>query len=172
MTRMLALVLVVSAVAAQAQSAADEPGYALVMATTAAPALLFDVLIAKNLFEDGTVRKGFAINAAIFGGVATTLGAILASTFWGDTRVKPIWVPLAFSLAAIGLGTVMMGIWGLLHQRGAVAPAADPLPSDPDPGPFTPPPPPLPEEIPLLRLMPLLGVSERGAMLFGVSGSL
>ena len=170
MIRILALVLIAST--ARAQSAADEPGYVLVLASTAAPALLFDALMAKNLFDDGTVRKGFAINGIAFGAVAMTMGALLALTFWGDTRVKPIWTPLAVGLAVVGVGTAVMGIWGLVHVRKEAPREPAPLPVDGEEVPWTPTPPPLPNESPQMRLTPLFGVSRTGAVLFGLGGTL
>ena len=141
--------------------------------TTAAPALAFDALIAQNLFSDGTVRKGFSINAAVFGAIAATIGVGLSLMFWGDTRVKPIWTSLGVGCAVVGVGTAVMGVWGMLHVRRPPE-VQEVLPSDPPPGevPFTPSAPPLPEEIPLIRVSPLFGVSPSGGLLFGLSGTL
>lgn len=174
MIRTLALVVLVAAGSVRAQTGNDEAAMAILLTATSAPALLFDVLIAKNLFDDGTVRKGLSINACIFGAIATTAGVGFTAALWGDTRTKPIWTPLGASLAIVGVGTVVLAIWGMLHVRRP-AEAIEVLPGDPAPGPFTPSPPPpspLPEEIPLIRVMPLFGVSPSGALLFGVSGTL
>lgn len=139
-------VVLLLALPVSAQSAADEPGYVAVLSAITVPAVVFDLLVAGGLFRDGFARKGSAINAVSFGGVAFTIGAILALTFVGDTRVKGIWTSLAAGASIIGLGSGVLGIWGMLHG--------------PPPEP-TPPP-----------LVPAVVVSPSGTPTFGLSGAL
>ena len=172
MNRALALAVVALALSAHAQGSSSEPGYVLVLATTAAPALIFDIIVAKNLLDDGMVRKGYAVNTVIFGLIATTIGGGLALMFWGDTRVKPFWMPIGVGLAVIGLGSAVLGAWGMFHVR---RPPEEVLPADPPPGdfvPLAPSAPALPDEIPLIRVTPLFGVTPSGSLLFGLSGTL
>ena len=171
------IALVFIATSAHAQTAADEPAYALVMATTAAPALIFDILVSTQLIQEGTVRRGWAINSIAFGGVATTIGVLLAATFWGDTRVKPIWTPLSVGLATVGVGSIVLGIWGLVHPRAVPVPVPQkaPLPQripggDDDYVPLTPPP--LPNDAQSISVTPLFGFSPRGDLFFGLDGTL
>jgi hypothetical protein len=174
MTRTIAMLGLLLALPASAQSASDEPGYALAMIVAVSPALVFDSLVINHLLKDGTVRKGFAMNAVIFGGVAATIGVMLALTFWGDTRVKPIWTPLGVGVAVVGAGSSMLGVWGLLHKR----PEAEVLqPVEPSieqaPDQLTPSAPPLvPAEIPMLRIFPSFGFTRSGAVTFGLTGAM
>src|SRR5688572_22998976 len=106
-------VLLTAPLTARAQSSIGTPeGYAFGLVLTASPAILFDIFMIKNVMEDGVVRKGFAINGIIFGGIATLLGGLAGYTLVTDVRVKQPWGALFIGMGTIGLGTVVLGVWG------------------------------------------------------------
>jgi len=163
----LALIVLLAPALGHAQSAADEPGYAIVLATTAAPALLFDLLMAGGLLgTEGVVRKGFAINGLVFGSIATVIGSGLTALFITDTRVKPIWTPLGASLGVVGVTTLVVALYSLIRAR-PVAPPTDRV-RLPDSIPIAPSKPPPSPDLPQL----LFGVSPGGGVFFGLSGRL
>ena len=170
---LIAILLSAVPMKARAQGTGAEPGYALVLFTPLAPAVAFDLLLISNLVTRGTVRKGFGINAIIFGGISMMIGAALAVTLLPDTRVKTGWGLLAISVAELGAGTAVLGLYGLTHLDPQARPVEDDElkyrpPRDPEDAPAPPVPPP-PAQV---RLFPQLSITPRGEVLLGITGTL
>ena len=171
-----ALSLVPISARAQGNTGRDQ-ALAIVMIGTGAPGLAFDILIIQNLLsDDGVVRKGFGINAIIFGSIAVGTGALMAAILLQDLGTKG-WGPASVGLGAIGAGTVVLGVWGITHSRPPENPYRPPDDSDRPPPPpppgdpsfSPPPPPPLPSSV---QLFPQFGLTPHGGVVLGLAGTL
>jgi hypothetical protein len=164
MTRIgLLLLLVLASLNAHAQrnvNTAADYSNAVVLVGTMSPMVVFDILIANNLLQGQDLRKGFGINGIVFGGVATMVGALMAYVNIVDTSTRPGWVSAQVGLAALGAGTVVAAVFGLL-RRAPERRFQEPL--EDDRAPATP--------GPVAGLFPQLGLTARGGVSFGLAGA-
>ena len=163
---------------AQAQDSGTTLLYTAGMIIGASPGLFFDIFILKNLVEDGVVRKGFSVNATVFGSLALLIGGVAGYSLLTDTRIQSGFGSGFLSVGAIGAGTAVLGMWGLFHPRpppvehhldeGPVEPSRPPADLPPQPPPYSPP----PEPGPQVMLVPQLRVVPGGGLVFGIAGTL
>lgn len=103
--------------AAQAQGAGSEPSLVLVLGPPALVTLALDVVLLQSLITEGTVPRGRAISAMAFATLTTAFSAICLALGLSSPRSSTAWNVTSASALAVGVGSMVLGIWGSAHPE-------------------------------------------------------
>jgi hypothetical protein len=113
----LALALCVAAPEARAQFGSGSSDYVLMSILVAPPALasLICDIVSVATLTNGYAYRGSAVTGTVFGGVTTLLSFLALVAGLTSSGVFEFWVPVGSVGIAMGLGSVLLGIYAITH---------------------------------------------------------
>ena len=110
-----ALVSLVAATSAHAQSPGSEPALVLVLGPPVLISLALDVVLLSTLVPEGTAGRGRSISAIIFSVIGATFASICLGTGLSSSTSSIVWTALSAAALSVEVGSLALGIYGVVN---------------------------------------------------------